>query len=131
MKVVVKSSENKEVLDITDTVAEQVRDHVWRKGAVLVFTKHTTCAVTTSDLDPGTDKDILDAIQKIFPKGNYRHQHDPSHVGDHIMSSLINSSVTIPIKKGELQLGTWQRIVLIELNGPKDREIVLTHLQGE
>jgi len=74
---------------------------------------------------------MLEAIEKIFPKGNYRHPHNPSHVGDHIMSSIIGPSLAMPIENGKLVLGTWQRVILIELSGPREREIVLEFIQAD
>lgn len=115
--------QSRQVLDITDEVAKNVpRD----AGLCTVFVAHTTCAVTTADLDPGTDLDLLDALQAMVPKLNYRHPHDPSHVWTHIASSVIGPSVTLPVRNGALVLGTWQRIVLIELDGPRQRTIILT-----
>src|SRR5581483_7304585 len=98
--------------------------------AVNVFAAHTTCALTTADLDPGTDEDLLDALHKIIPKLKYRHPHDPSHehVHSHLASSIIGPGVTIPVKEGRLALGTWQRIVLIELDGPRERTVIVTNL---
>ena len=89
---------------------------------------HTTAALTTADLDPGTDLDMLDAFEAMIPKLRYRHPHNPAHVPDHILSSLIGTSVTQPVESGQLVLGTWQRIILVELDGPREREVVLTFL---
>jgi secondary thiamine-phosphate synthase enzyme len=89
---------------------------------------HTTAALTTADLDPGTDLDMLDAFEAMIPKLRYRHPHNPAHVGDHILSTLIGTSITQPVESGQLVLGTWQRIILVELDGPREREIVLTFL---
>ena len=69
---------------------------------------------------------MLDAFERIIPKLNYRHPHDPSHVGDHIMASIIGSDVTVPFEEKELVLGSWQRVVLIEFNGPRERQVVTT-----
>ena len=80
----------------------------------------------TANLDPGTDLDMIDAFSEMFPKLNYRHQHDPNHVGDHIMSSLVGSSLTVPVQSATMALGTWQKVVLVELDGPKERHITLT-----
>ena len=91
---------------------------------------HTTCALTTADLDPGTDKDYLSAIEKIFPNCNWNHPHDPSHVGDHIMSSLIGPSIVLDVTNGKLALGTWQAVVLIELSGPRPRNISMTFIKS-
>ena len=93
-----------------------------------IFIKHTTAALTTADLDPGTDLDMLDAFAAIMPKLHYRHPHNPAHAPDHIMSSLIGASVALPVSNGKLELGTWQRVILVELDGPREREVVVTFL---
>jgi secondary thiamine-phosphate synthase enzyme len=61
----------------------------------------------------------------MIPKLKYRHPHDPSHVGDHIMSSIIGTSLTLPFENKNLALGTWQRVVLIEFDGPRERKIFI------
>jgi secondary thiamine-phosphate synthase enzyme len=61
----------------------------------------------------------------MMPKLHYRHPHDPSHVPDHILSALIGTSVSLIVEEGTLLLGTWQRVVLIELDGPRQREIAM------
>jgi len=129
MELKINTNKNKEVIDITDTISKIISDNGWRGGAVLIFSKHTTCAITTADLDPGTDEDTLDAVEKMIPQGKYRHPHNPAHVGDHIMSSIIGPSVIIPVDQGELVLGTWQKIVLIELSGPRERLLEIRYLR--
>ena len=121
----IKTSMAKEIVDITDRINDLLKRSSTKEGICHLHVMHTTCALTTADLDPGTDLDMLDAFERMIPKLKYRHPHDPSHVGDHIMSSLIGSSVSIPFENVELILGTWQRVVLVELSGPRDREIVV------
>jgi secondary thiamine-phosphate synthase enzyme len=121
----VATKENRQVVDITELVEKNLDKSA---AAVNVFVAHTTCAITTADLDPGTDLDLLDAVWEMIPKLKYRHPHDPSHVPAHLASSIIGPSVTVPIKDGEPVLGTWQRIVLVELDGPRDRKIIITNL---
>ncbi|HXV78745.1 MAG TPA: secondary thiamine-phosphate synthase enzyme YjbQ [Candidatus Binatia bacterium] len=87
---------------------------------------HTTAALTIADLDPGTDQDLLDAFQELIPKLHYRHPHDPEHVPDHILSSLIGTSLTMPMAAGKPVLGTWQRIVFLEFDGPRERQLVIS-----
>lgn len=123
----VKTSLSKEVIDLTDKVNEYLRKTDAKNGFCHLFVTHTTCCLTTADLDPGTDQDYLQAIEKIFPRGSYRHPHDPSHVGDHIMSSIIGPSLTVPVENGEVVLGTWQRIVLVELSGPRERSLIIEY----
>jgi secondary thiamine-phosphate synthase enzyme len=69
---------------------------------------------------------MLDAFQAMIPKLAYRHPHNPQHVPDHILSSLIGTSLIVPIKERRLVLGTWQRVVLIEFNGPRERKIIIS-----
>lgn len=125
VKELTLNTQARQVLDITNQIQSLVEPD---KTAVNVYACHTTCSVTTADLDPGTDLDLLDAIEEMIPKLNYRHPHDPSHVWTHIASSIIGSSVTIPIKDNQLCLGTWQRIVLVELDGPRKRRVMLSSL---
>ena len=126
----IKTTKRKEIIDITEEVQSYFTVTNIEDGLVNVFILHTTAAVTTADLDPGTDEDMLDAFETIVPKLNYRHPHNPAHAGDHIMSSLIGPSVMVPVEDGELQLGTWQRIVLVELDGPRERNIILTFIKS-
>jgi secondary thiamine-phosphate synthase enzyme len=125
-KLSVKTHKKREVLDITDEVQSALRTDT--SGVCNLTILHTTAALTTADLDPGTDLDMLDAFEALIPKLRYRHPHDPEHVPDHILSALIGTSVTQPVSKGQLLLGTWQRIVLVELDGPRTRNVVVTFL---
>jgi secondary thiamine-phosphate synthase enzyme len=120
----------KQVIDITDKINDFLLHEKANDGICTVFVTHTTCGITTADLDPGTDQDLLDALEKMFPSGNYRHPHDPTHVGEHIMSSIIGPSVTVPVENGQLVLGTWQRIVLIELSGPRERNLICNFISA-
>jgi secondary thiamine-phosphate synthase enzyme len=88
-----------------------------------VFIAHTTAAITTADLDPGTDKDLLDFLKSLIPNLKWRHPHDPSHAPDHLLSSVIGPSVSVPVSHGKLNLGSWQRIILVELDGPRQRTV--------
>jgi secondary thiamine-phosphate synthase enzyme len=126
----VPTRKKKEVVDITDSVEAYLESQKASHGLCHVFAKHTTCAITTADLDPGTDLDMLDAFEKLIPKLNYRHPHNPAHVPDHIMSCIIGPGVLVPVHGGSLQLGTWQRVVLIELDGPRTRDVAFTYIGG-
>lgn len=124
--LIFQTKKSKEIVDITDKVNEIIKKNNFKKGVVNLFLIHTTAALTTADLDPGTDLDMLEAFWEMIPKLRYRHPHNPSHVPSHILSSLIGTSLTLPVIGGELVLGTWQRVVLVELDGPKERKIILS-----
>jgi secondary thiamine-phosphate synthase enzyme len=122
----IKTRKKREVLDITDVVEDLLAKNGAASGVCHVLVLHTTAALTTADLDPGTDLDMLDAFEAMIPKLRYRHPHNPAHVPDHILSALIGTSLSLPFDKKKLLLGTWQRVVLVELDGPRERELALT-----
>jgi secondary thiamine-phosphate synthase enzyme len=126
--ITVTTRKKDEVVDITNTVEAVLHEMTPVDGVCCLFVAHTTCALTTADLDPGTDRDLLDALRRLLPAMSYRHPHDPAHTPDHLLSSLIGSSLTIPYTNQKLALGTWQRVVLIELDGPRRRTLHISCL---
>ena len=127
-ELIIHTKKEKEVLDITDELKELAKEKGIKEGVCSLFLTHTSAALTTADLDEGTDLDMLDAFEKIVPQLAYRHLHNPGHVKYHILSSIIGPSLTIPIEKGELILGPWQKIILIEFNGPRERTIAVNFI---
>ena len=119
-----QTTQKRQVLDITREVSERLPTQ--GGGVAHIFVAHTTAALTTADLDPGTDLDLLDALSELVPDLDWRHPHDPEHTPDHLLSSIIGPSVSVPYRDGKLQLGTWQRIVLIEFDGPRERNVVVS-----
>ncbi len=129
--MVIQTKKKREVIDITDEINSELCRLKAGNGICNIFLKHTTAALTTADLDPGgTDLDYLEALDKIVPRLKYRHPHDPEHMPDHILSSLIGTSLTIPVKDGKLILGTWQRVTLIEFDGPRERELIISFTEN-
>jgi len=126
-EITVQTKKKNEVVDITELVQEEIAKQEKDSGLCHLFATHTTCSLTTADLDPGTDQDMLDAWREMIPKINFRHPHNPSHAPDHILSSTVGTSLTIPFQNKKLILGTWQRIVLVEFDdGPRARRISLS-----
>lgn len=122
MNIALQSDQKRQIIDITDAVNSELHG----SGIVSIFIKHTSTAVTTADLDPGTDLDLIDAIEALTPKLPWRHPHDPAHFPDHLWSTLIGTNILLPFSGSKLILGTWQRVILVELNGPKIRNIELS-----
>lgn len=119
----ISTTSKDQIVDLTDTVSTYIRKADRASGVCVVFAAHTTCALTTADLDPGTDLDFLDALRRILPSLTYRHPHDPAHAPDHILASIIGPSVSLPYAEHRLPLGIWQRIILVELDGPRQRTL--------
>lgn len=66
----------------------------------------------------------------MIPKLNFRHEHNPAHAPDHMISSVVGPSLTIPFRDGKLRLGTWQSVLLVERNGPRERDLVVTAISA-
>jgi secondary thiamine-phosphate synthase enzyme len=122
MNLTVATTAKRQVIDITDEIQRHL---VSKTGLVAATVLHTTAALTTADLDPGTDLDLLDFLTHATPKVSWRHPHNPAHAPDHLWASLIGASVMLPVQDGRLVLGTWQRVVLVELDGPRERNLAL------
>ena len=131
-RLVIKTHKKREILDITQKLEAILwKNFADKTGLCQINLLHTTAALTTADLDPGTDLDMLDAFDLMVPKLDYRHEHNPEHVPDHILSAMIGTSVNLAVESGLLLLGTWQRVILIEFDGPREREMVLALAETE
>lgn len=122
-----------EVVPLTDTIKEYVTATGIQEGQCMVFTPHTTAALTiTSFWDPRGFEDIMDEIDRLIPtKINFKHQHDtPQDAAGHVKSSLIGVSLAIPVHEGKLVLGHSQGIYFLEFDGPRNREYCVS-LLGE
>jgi secondary thiamine-phosphate synthase enzyme len=113
----------KQIVDLTDGVNEIIVRQKMREGVCCLFLTHTTAALTTGEVGEGTEEDLLDVVEAVIPKLDFRHAHDPSHAWSHMAASLLGPSLTIPVVGGALVLGTWQSVLLVELDGPRQRDI--------
>ncbi|HVL70206.1 MAG TPA: secondary thiamine-phosphate synthase enzyme YjbQ [Vicinamibacterales bacterium] len=113
--------------DITAPVAAAVRGV--RSGLVTVFVVGSTAAVTTIEFEPGAVADLNRVFETLAPRhGPYAHHErwGDDNGSSHVRASLLGPSLTIPVVDGELTLGTWQQIMLLEMDtGPREREIVI------
>lgn len=121
----VKTTTLKEIVDLTPKLNRIIKEKDLQNGLCHVFLPHTTAALTTGEIGEGTEKDLLEVAEKIIPQIRFRHAHDPSHAWSHMASSLIGASLTLPVMDGELRVGTWQSVLLVELDGPRERQLVV------
>ena len=110
----------KEVVDITERVDARIGGA--SGGTCHLYLRHTTAALTVMTWETGVPEDIMDILQTLTPKLPYRHD-SPAHVAAHFLSALVGPSVHVPVQEGKLALGQFQRIVLMEFEGPRRREI--------
>lgn len=120
----------KEVVDLTERVDALIRRAKMRDGLCLLFVGHTTAALTTGEIGEGTEQDLLDVVEQMIPLIRFRHAHDPSHAWSHMASSILGPSLSVPVTDGQLALGTWQSVLLVELDGPRERTVHVTLLSA-
>ena len=132
MRIDLPPTKENDILDITDIIREEIARSNIKDGAILLFIPGSTGALSTLEYEPGLVEDIPLAMERLFPKGIRYHHDDTWHDGNghsHVRATVMGPSLTIPIENGELTLGTWQQIVLLEFdNKPRKRQLVIKFL---
>ncbi len=95
-------------------------------GLCNVFVPHATAGVAILETGAGSDDDLVDALERLLPRDDrYRHAHgSPGHGADHVLPAIVAPSVTVPVQDGTPLLGTWQSVVLVDLNRDNPRRSV-------
>jgi len=119
----IRTHSRSELMDITPLVRDIVHKSKIENGVCYVFVPHTTAGITINEnADPSVRQDILMELDKLVPwQGDYAHLE--GNAAAHIKASLVGSSETIPVEKGDLALGTWQGVFFAEFDGPRRREV--------
>ena len=125
----IETKDSKEVIDITAKVSALVEKV--DEGICLIFGLHTTCSVMLGEYETGLDEDFINMFEQLKPKGPFMHAHNPDHAPSHLFSSMVGEQVSVPIKNGSLVLGTWQKIMLVEFDGPRSRKVVVQTLSDQ
>ena len=130
MKEIKVSTKGKfDLINITDLVEREVRDV--KEGVVLVFLPHATSALILNEDEGGLREDILNKLKELVPeKGDYLHNRIDDNAHAHILSSLLKQFVLLPVKDGRLVRGTWQEVLLLEFDGPRERRVLIEILKS-
>ena len=118
-------------VDLTAAVRDFCRDR--GDGLCNVFVPHATAGVAILETGAGSDDDLIDALERLLPRDDrYRHAHgSPGHGADHVLPAIVSPSVSVPVVGGTPLLGTWQSVVLVDLNRDNPRRSVrLSFLPG-
>jgi secondary thiamine-phosphate synthase enzyme len=122
----IRTQKTQEMVDITAQVTEVVREAGVRIGLCLVYVPHATAAVVINEnADPNVCQDILDALGRMVPEGAWRHDRVDNNAAAHIKATILGPSETVPVRDGSLQLGTWQSLMLVEFDGPRERTLIV------
>jgi secondary thiamine-phosphate synthase enzyme len=122
-----RSQKKYQVFDLTDQVAKVVRDSGVDEGLCNVYVPHATAAIVINENDdPNLCDDLLDALDSLVPEGKWRHDRVDNNGAAHIKSAILGPGETIPVRDGKLLLGRWQAVMLVDLDGPRERRVVVT-----
>ena len=112
-----------QMVDITASVQQAAAASGIQEGVCHVFVPHTTAGITINErADPDVASDILAGLQRAVP-WDAAYSHTEGNAGAHIKASLVGSSVTVPLQRGGLALGTWQGVFFCEFDGPRTRRV--------
>jgi secondary thiamine-phosphate synthase enzyme len=123
----IRTTTKREMIDLTARVADIVARADVAEGLCSVYTPHATAAIVINENDdPNVCVDVLDALDRLVPAGIWRHDRVDGNAASHIQATILGPGETIPVREGKLLLGTWQAVMLVELDGPRDRRVVVT-----
>lgn len=127
----IKTEEPVQVIDITRQVNDAVRESGVAEGICLVYTLHTTTGIIINEAESGLVADLLRRLASLAPPRNgYLHDRIDDNAHAHLQAVLLGNSLTIPVEEGCLALGTWQRVLFVELDGPRRRSVLIKVLPG-
>ena len=121
--VEVSTDDRLAIVDITDRVNDAVPEDA--TGTCTVFVRHTTAGVSVNEAEPQLLGDIKQALADIVPEEGWDHDQLDGNADAHLRSMLLGRSVTVPVVDGELDLGTWQSVLLVECDGPRTRSVTV------
>jgi secondary thiamine-phosphate synthase enzyme len=130
----VKTKGDTDIIDITSQVNRELKESKLSNGTLTVFVPGSTAGISTTEYEPGLLKDLPEFYQRIIPKGAEYH-HDLTW-GDgngysHVRAALVKSFYTVPFVNGEMILGTWQQIILIDFDNRTRRRDIVVQIMGE
>ncbi len=129
-QVVLQTRGETEVIDITPQARESLQRSGVREGTLHLFVPGATAGLTTIEYESGCVRDLQEALERVAPRhGTYHHNErwGDGNGFSHVRAALMGPSLSVPVQDGELLLGTWQQLVLVDFdNHPRERRLVIT-----
>jgi len=130
-EITLRTSSRFEVIRITDHVEKAVRESGIRDGFVVIHAPHATAAIIVNEYEPRIVSDYLTWIRRAIPPGGgWRHDEIDDNAHAHIASAIIGATRVLPVRGGRVVRGTWQEVMLVELDGPRYSRRVLIEVIG-
>ena len=122
----------RQVVEVTERVVAFARE-IGGDGLLSVFVPHATCGLALIETGSGSEEDLVEAIERLLPRDDrYEHRHGSTgHGADHLLPAFVPSSLVLPVQGGDVVLGTWQRVVVVDSNRENNtRTVLLSFLAG-
>ena len=117
----VETDERLTTVDVTDRVAAAVPEGA--DGVCTAFVRHTTAALVVQENESRLREDVEGFLAELVPDEGHRHDQLDGNADSHLRATLLGPDVTVPVAEGDLELGTWQSVLLVECDGPRTREV--------
>lgn len=128
----VSTKSREEIVVVTDEVESIVKRSGVKNGIALIYVPHATALLTANENEPRLKEDILNKLRSLFPRGaGYRHDEIDDNANAHLANLIVGFHLVMPVVDGRLRRGTWQEIMLIEMDGPRARRSVVVVVIGE
>jgi secondary thiamine-phosphate synthase enzyme len=129
IELAVATSTARELVDVTDAVVRAAAELGLADGALLVSSPHTTAGVIVNEgYDPDVAGDLVRRLERLAPRDGQGDRHDEGNSDAHLVVALVGSSVLLPIVDNGVRLGRWQRIFLVEWDGPRSRRLLVSRV---
>ncbi|MFB6164494.1 MAG: secondary thiamine-phosphate synthase enzyme YjbQ [Haloarculaceae archaeon] len=119
----VETDDRLTTVDVTDRVAAALPADA--TGTCTIFVRHTTAGVLVNEAEPRLRADVETALADLVPETGWRHDELDGNADSHLRAMLLGPSETVPVREGDLALGTWQSIMLVECDGPRERAVTV------
>ena len=126
----ISTGKRRQVSDITSQVQEAVRAADCDQGLACISVPHCTCTVYVDENESGLVADTLELLNQLPAGGSWQHNRIDNNAEAHLVASLMGNNICLPVSGSQVELGTWQRIMLIELDGPRERRVTVTVVPG-
>ncbi len=121
----ISSRDRYQLINITDRVERIIGEGKVKDGLIVIFTPHSTAAIILTENEEGLKQDWLQFFKKMVSGFDFLHDRIDNNADSHILSGLLGQNKTLIIENGQLIRGTWQQIFLVELDGPRNRKVIV------
>jgi secondary thiamine-phosphate synthase enzyme len=129
IELAVATTTARELVDVTDAVVQAAAALGLADGGLLVSSPHTTAGVIVNEgYDPDVAGDLVRRLERLAPRDGQGDRHDEGNSDAHLVVALVGSSVLLPVVDGGVRLGRWQRIFLVEWDGPRSRRLLVSRV---